>query len=271
MRHSKRGDKFWHKKSLGQVFLRESWPCDKMVDSLKKHKINAVVEIGPGQGALTKVLLEAGLHVTVVEKDDRLIDRLNELSTSHGTSGTLEVVHQDILKFDIDSWIKNSRFERKAICGNIPYNISSPITVKLLHSLHELKLVILMVQLEFAERVSSSPNSKSYGSISVYTQLRSKAHLDFMVSRKCFHPIPKVDSAVLSLTPLKDRFPDEMLKKVEDLTRKAFSQRRKKLRNSIASFLSDEVELDKLPLDLNRRCDSLSPKEFLSLTQALTS
>ena len=270
MRLTERRQKFSQKKSLGQVFLREDWPCQKMVEKLKMHNVKYVIEVGPGLGVLTRFLLEAGMHITAVEKDSRLIERLNELASSTSYSGSLKIVNQDILKFDIVKWLDDHKHNGRALCGNIPYNISSPLLVWLLPHLSELRISTLMVQLEFAERVTSLPNSKSYGSVSVFTQLRAKSHLDFKVSRTCFHPVPKVDSAVMTLTPLKEKLPEKILRKVEDITRKAFTQRRKKLKNSLSFCIKDDAEdLQRIPIDLNRRCDSVSPMEFVKIAQSI--
>lgn len=268
MRLTERKKKFSQKKSLGQVFLREDWPCRKMVEQLRKHHVQDVIEIGPGPGILTKLLLEAGINVLAIEKDDRLVDRLLELKKQFTYPGKLEIVHLDVLKFNLSEWVETHKSSKTAICGNIPYNISSPILMWLLPHLNQLGLASLMVQLEFGERVASSPSTKSYGSLTVYTQLRSKVQLDFKVPRTAFYPVPRVDSAVITMKPLQNQESSLILKKVEQLARKAFSQRRKKLSNSLSVFLKDSTS-GQLPIDLSRRVDTVSPQEFVSLVKAL--
>ena len=267
MRLTERRQKFSQKKSLGQVFLREDWPCRKMVEQLRKNHIQNVIEIGPGPGILTRLLLDAGINVLAIEKDDRLADRLIELKKQFDYPGKLEILNLDVLKFDLGEWVEAQKSSKIAVCGNIPYNISSPILMWLLPHLNQLSLASLMVQLEFGERVASSPSTKSYGSLTVYTQLRSKVQLDFKVPRTAFHPVPKVDSAVITLKPLQKQESPLVLKKVEQLARKAFSQRRKKLSNSLSPFLKSNNS--DLPIDLSRRVDTVSPQEFVSLVKAL--
>src|SRR5262249_3743500 len=113
------------KKSLGQVFLRTEWPCQRMVERLTEMRVGRVVEIGPGAGILTRGLLGAGLHVTAVEKDDRFASRLAEHAEvlEAGRPGKLTVVNEDFLRFDLEAWLGEGR-SRAAVVGNIPYNIS---------------------------------------------------------------------------------------------------------------------------------------------------
>lgn len=268
MKPLNRRQRFTQKKSLGQVFLREDWPCQKLADILVQSGVQTVLEIGPGPGILTKVLLGRGLNVTAVEKDDQLADRLREQQESMSEHSKFEIIHQDILKFNLEQWIEEHPGQKLAVCGNVPYNISSPILMWLLPHLEKLKTATMMVQLEFGERVAASHSTKSYGSLTVYTQLRSKVKLDYMVPRACFKPVPKVDSAVISLKPLSDKQPDSLLKLVEQITRRSFSQRRKKMSNSLSNLLQN-VPANEIPVDLNRRCETMSPEEFLSIARII--
>ncbi|MCB9228277.1 MAG: ribosomal RNA small subunit methyltransferase A [Deltaproteobacteria bacterium] len=268
MRPLNRRQRFAQKKSLGQVFLREDWPCQKLADLLERAGVHSVLEIGPGPGILTKVLLSRGFLVTAVEKDDRLAERLREQQSSLSPEGRLEIVGQDILKFDLKDWISKQPNQKLAVCGNVPYNISSPILLWLLPHMRELQLAGIMVQLEFGQRVAAGPGSKAYGSLSVFSQLRADVRLEYMVPRACFTPVPKVDSAVISFRAPRNTYAPELLKQVELLTRRSFSQRRKKLSNSLAHLLQD-LAPEQIPLDLNRRCETVSPAEFLTLAQRL--
>ena len=256
------------KKSLGQVFLREDWPCTKIVDFLKKAGVTSVIEIGPGAGILTKALLKAGIKVLAVEKDTRFADRLQDLRKVIPGAPNLTVANLDILKFDLRSWL-NCQDGPLAICGNIPYNISSSVIQWFMPHLDKLKLAMIMTQLEFGERLTSAPSRKQYGSLSVYTQLRAKVKLEFRVGRSCFAPVPGVDSAVLSFYQLQKKTPNEILQKVETISKQAFSQRRKQLHNSLARWIPD-LDQEILQIDLSRRCDSLSPVEFVQLAKAIS-
>lgn len=255
------------KKSLGQVFLRTEWPVTKVVEKLEEMKVHRVVEIGPGGGVLTRALLDAGLNVTAVEKDDRFAEKLEEYARTRGSDrpGSLMIYNQDILKFNLGDWIASSK-EPCAVVGNIPYNISTPIVMWLLPYLTDIRGAVFMVQLEFALRLAGNADTKAYGSLSVFTQLRAKVELISKVDRTCFHPVPKVDSALVSLQERKPQLDGGLLNYVEKITRMAFTQRRKKLRNATRSFIPESMEKD-CPIDLNRRADSLRPEEFVELAR----
>lgn len=257
------------KKSLSQVFLKDPWPCEKIAETLVEKKISHVLEIGPGGGALTKELLKRGISVFAVEKDERFFDLLShELSENEKDNNVkFEIINQDILEFNLLEFLeKNSSVQ--AVCGNIPYSISTQIVSLVLPCLEQIVCSLLLVQLEFAERLASKPNKKSYGSLSVYTQLRAHINLDFVVDKKFFKPVPKVDSALVSLQSLEKKCSDTLLRKVEKVTKVCFSQRRKKLSNSLKPFLSTLGDIE-VTLDLTRRCDNLSPEEFVALTKML--
>lgn len=139
----------------------------------------------------------------------------------------------------------------------------------LLPHLHLLNGSIFMVQLEFAQRVVAAPGGKDYGSLSVYCQLRAKCEFNFKVEKTCFTPIPKVDSAVMTLRSRHDEpAPGKLLQYTETICRVAFTQRRKKLRNSVKPFMRGRPDED-CPLDLNRRAETLSPEDFIKLAAFL--
>ncbi|SMF46296.1 16S rRNA (adenine(1518)-N(6)/adenine(1519)-N(6))-dimethyltransferase RsmA [Pseudobacteriovorax antillogorgiicola] len=256
------------KKSLGQVFLNTDWPVQKVVDRLQEWGVRRTIEIGPGPGILTRALLEAGFDVTAVERDDRFVERLADYKRARGDNlkGKLEIVGEDVLKFDLEAWVGSSH-EPAAVCGNIPYNISSPILMWALPHLPQLKGINFLTQLEFAARLAGQVGTKAYGSLSVFAQLRAKVTMDCKVDRSCFTPVPKVDSALVSLKPKSIGISDELLKQVETLTRGAFTQRRKILKNAISQFLSEEDLIKNCPIDLNRRPDSLRPEEYVQIAK----
>lgn len=270
MKPKKKNSKQIHqKKSLSQVFLKESWPCEEIAQNLVDNGIKAVLEIGPGSGALTKELLKKGLKVIAVEKDERFSSYLEKDFRYLFEEKQIDftVINDDFLNLNLPEFL-DSHPEITAICGNIPYAISTGIISKILPELQRLKQSILLVQLEYAERLASPPGKKSYGSLSVYTQLRSKVCFDFIVEKECFTPIPKVDSAVISFFAKESPYPEALLQKVEKITKTVFSQRRKKMSNSLKPFLSS-LEPTHLTLDLSRRCDNLSPEEFVALAKEL--
>lgn len=260
------------KKSLGQVFLTTDWPVARMIERLQELRVERCLEIGPGPGILTKGLVHAGFKVTAVEKDERWAQRLEENAEtlSPDLRKNLTVIRDDILHYDWKSWIDEGS-GRAAIVGNIPYNISTPILLRGITHVSDLAIMMFMTQLEFAARAVSDVNSKDYGSLSVFLQLRADCHLEYKVPRAAFHPVPKVDSAVLSLVPKRERVPEKLLLHAEQVTRLAFTQRRKKLRNSIRQLIDAKGGEDGCPIDLERRADSLAPREFIELAEFLFS
>ncbi len=256
------------KKALSQVFLKVDWPVTHVADGVREWGARRVLEVGPGGGVLTRALMKSPIQLTAVEKDDRFAAKLDEyFKLMKGDyQGQLEVINQDVLKFDLKQWLSESN-EPVALDGNIPYAISSPIVLWLLPHLSELKGVKLLVQLEFAERLAGVAGTKDYGSLSVYTQLRSEVTIDCKVDRFCFSPVPKVDSAIVTLKARSENYSEEFLKKVEKVCRVCFTMRRKKLKNAIKTFISDEERLASCPIDLNRRPDALTPEEYLVLAR----
>ncbi len=257
----------YQKSHLSQVFLKTTIPCEQLASLLKKEAVESVLEIGPGKGILTKVLLDQGFKVTCVEKDLRFVEYLKKHFDKFILENRLTLVNEDILKFDFEKWRKDSK-GRLSVCGNIPYNISSPLLEVLLPELPFLEISALLVQLEFAERLVSPAGLKSYGSLSVFAQLRANLKLEFKVDKHCFSPVPKVDSAIVSLQARSEYASDPILKNVEKLTKLAFSQRRKKLSNAISDLL-EGGDVSSLTIDLSRRPDTLRPEEYLQLARSL--
>lgn len=255
---------FQQKRSLSQVFLKQTWPVQRIVERIESWKVRNVLEIGPGPGILTKALLANDVRVTAVEKDDRFAELMSDISRN---DSRLQVVNMDILKFDLGEWLQSNK-ERTAIVGNIPYNISSPILLWALPHFSQVVGMSIMVQLEFAQRIVAGIGTKAYGSLSVYTQLRAKTDFECKVERTCFSPVPAVDSAIISLTPNQSAISADMLQKVETVTRTCFMSRRKMLRNGIKQWTQELKEAD-CPIDLNRRPETLTPQEYISLTEYL--
>lgn len=256
------------KKSLGQVFLNTDWPVKKIVEHIQSLNVKRVIEIGPGNGILTLALANAGIHVTAVEKDDRFAERLQTIMTKDQQQ-LVDVQNIDVLQFDLKNWIRIGGGARSAVLGNIPYNISTPIVMWALPHLEHLVTFTIMVQLEFAQRIAAQVDTKNYGSLSVFCQLRANCEINFDVGRSCFTPIPKVDSAVISLThKINSEFSEAQLQYTETVCKVSFTQRRKKLRNGVKPFMGSLTE-DQCPVDLNRRAETLTPHEFVRLASFL--
>lgn len=256
------------KKSLSQVFLRTDEPLKKVSAELLSLGVRRVLEIGPGGGVLTRELVKSGFQVTAIEKDSRFVEHLaQEFQNIQAPKGaSLELIHQDFLEYPVEEWL-DSEPQTNGIVGNIPYHISSAIIQKIVSMQGDhFKAAILMTQKEFAERLVASPGSKDYGSLSVFIQLRMRVRILDTVPRHLFSPVPKVDSALLIAEPLRSLPSPKDLELVEKITRVAFSQRRKKLLNSLATYLKRKtLSLESAPVDLNLRADALSPHDFHKL------
>lgn len=250
------------KKSLGQNFLRDENVARKIVETLRLRSSDAVVEIGPGQGALTKHLCAATPRVIGIEIDDRAIAVLRETLGSG-----VELIHSDVLKLSPEDLARQVG-GRIRIVGNIPYSITSNILFWLFDGRGALEDATLMVQLEVARRLVARPRTKEYGILSVFTQFYSKPELLFKVSRNSFYPKPEVDSAVIRF-----EFPTTLPPCNETLfrsvVRSTFGKRRKTLRNGLRYMGFSDHQLEGVAFDLKRRPESLSLQEFLTLTRLL--
>lgn len=267
---------FTFKKSLGQNFIIDSNILDKIVEKANLNEDTAVIEIGPGIGALTQKLAENAGKVVAIEIDQRLIPILNETLADNDN---VVVIHGDVLKLSLDRIIEEELAGYKAIkvVANLPYYITTPIILKLLEDKLRLDLIMVMIQKEVAERISAEPGNKDYGSLTLAIEYYAIANIAFPVPRKVFLPEPNVDSAVLQLQ-IRDSPPytvddEEFLFKV---IRASFAQRRKTIFNNLTNNLvgnehKEEVLriLDLLNIDPKRRAETLTLKEFVELSNFL--
>lgn len=247
------------KKSLGQNFLRDPNTVRKIVEALEAPAGAAVVEIGPGTGAMTGELASRYPGLTALEVDARAVAHLHE------TLPGVDVRHADVLEVD---WARLA--EEKGgplwVIGNLPYYITSPILFGLLDAGAVLARAVLMMQKEVAQRLVAVPRTKAYGILSVQTQLWSEPSLLFGVGRNVFFPKPDVESAVVRLD-FGGPVPNIDREKLRTLVRAAFNQRRKTLRNALKGIapagggLPDAVAA--------RRAEELAPEEFVSLARHL--
>ncbi|WP_415718181.1 16S rRNA (adenine(1518)-N(6)/adenine(1519)-N(6))-dimethyltransferase RsmA [Maridesulfovibrio sp.] len=245
------------KKSLGQNFLQDANIARKIVDSLKISEKDSVIEIGPGQGALTKFILEAGPEsLTLVEKDRDLAPAL-EVEYPEAV-----VELQDALKFD---WAGLDSAKSWKIVGNLPYNVASKIMWDI--AAQSSATCVFMVQHEVAQRITAGPGSKKYGAISVWVQSFCKTDYLFKVPPTVFKPMPKVDSAVIKFFPLSEEEKPSDIEGLAKLIKYCFQFRRKQLGKILKSFISDSVHkwAEDEGLSLKDRPEALSPLQFQSL------
>lgn len=250
------------KKSLGQNFLRDENIARKIVQSLRVDSNDVLLEIGPGQGDLTKLLLEASSTVVGVEVDSRAAKILKE---RFGTR--IVLLEQDVLSLKMEEVAK--RFGRNpCIVGNIPYYITSDILFWIFDQRSWVRHATLMIQLEVAARLVAHTESKAYGILSVFAQLYADTKLLFKVSRNSFHPRPQVDSAVVRFDFGKTLATvDERL--LRNIVRCTFGTRRKTLKNGLKMMGFTERNLEAVPFDFARRPEQLTPSDFVNLSTLL--
>lgn len=254
------------RKSLGQNFLQDSNIISKIVGSLNIKPDDIVLEIGPGRGALTELILPLAGHCHLVEFDHDLVSYWQGRMAEHPN---LVVHSRDILKFDLDEVLSVSEQPIKVI-GNLPYNISSPVLFYLMKYADRIESQIVMLQKEVVERMASPPGSKQFGRLSVMLQQRYAIEHLFNVPPGAFFPPPKVDSAIARLTPLgKPEYPVDNYDHFAALVKQAFSQRRKTLRNTLKGLL-DVTQIESVGVDPAARAETLSVANFTQLANLYT-
>jgi 16S rRNA (adenine1518-N6/adenine1519-N6)-dimethyltransferase len=254
------------RKSLGQHFLRDQRISRKIVDAVAPLPGEVVLEIGPGEGALTALLIETGCRLILVDLDPRVVAVMQQ---RYGSSAT--VLHGDILDSDPAVLSAAHGVERLRVVGNIPYYITSPILFHFLDHRASVKDLTMMVQREVGRRIAAAPGSKEYGIVSVIAQFFADVTLLFDVQPGSFHPRPSVTSSVVRLTMRPEpRFPVSDEAFFRRVVRTTFGQRRKTLRNSLRGL--GDVRLESIDeRTLARRPEELSGEEFALLSNALSS
>lgn len=258
------------KRSLGQNFLVDGAVQRAIVDALAPTPGDEVLEIGPGRGALTRHLAGRVRRLVLVEKDDALAAALQ---AEFADDASVELRHADILGVALEEL--SDRPGALKVIGNIPYNITTPILFSLLERRPRPREIMVMVQREVADRIVADPGSRTYGALAVGVQTVARAERVLQVGRGAFRPVPKVDSAVVRVTPFEPPPLTEVQEReVRRLTRAAFGQRRKQFQRILrdAYHLRPEqvAALERrLGVDLTRRPETFSPGDFVRLAGAL--
>lgn len=251
------------KKRFGQNFLIDDMVIERIVDSINPQRDDNIIEIGPGLGAITKLLLQSTETLNVIELDRHIIPKLLFNCRNEGTP----IVHEmDVLKFNFHKFREKCSSQKKLrVVGNLPYNISTPVLFLLLKDRVDIQDMHFMLQKEVVERIAAHSGNKTYGRLSVMIQTYFKATPLFLVPPFAFDPPPKVESAILRLEP-DDRFSQQIKdhKSYEDLIRMAFSQRRKTIRNNLKKLCGAETIIA-AGIDPGQRAEELSIENFLSL------
>ncbi|BBP43008.1 16S rRNA (adenine(1518)-N(6)/adenine(1519)-N(6))-dimethyltransferase RsmA [Thiosulfativibrio zosterae] len=258
--------KHQHKKEFGQNFLNNPRIIQQIVAHIAPKPDQHLVEIGPGEAALTAPLLDKVRKLDIIEIDNDLIGPLTKRFAQHPA---FFLHHADALSFNYASLLDPNETQIRVV-GNLPYNISSPLLFHLLDSAAQIQDMHFMLQKEVVERITAAPGSKTYGRLSVMLQYSCLTEFLFEVGPENFTPPPKVDSAIVRLTPYKTRpFVANNEKDFQDLVRQAFSQKRKTLRNNLKGWL-DETQITACGIDPGIRAERLTVEDFVNLTNRYT-
>jgi len=250
-------------KSLGQHFLLDPDLLASITRQAGDLTGQHVIEIGPGPGGLTRALLATpAASVTAIEFDKRAAAAITALAAQ--AHGRLRLIEGDALQTDLMALVPAPR----AIVANLPYNIGTVLLIKWLAQASAYASMTLMFQLEVAERICAAPGTSAYGRISVLTQWLCDAHIQMTIPASAFAPPPKVESALIHLTPRATQPPPAGFAAMERLTAAAFGQRRKMLRGALRG-LGGETLLEKTGIDPQRRAETLSVAEFVRLMEEL--
>lgn len=254
-------------KALGQNFLLDEQLLDRIAAIPGPLKDQPAFEVGPGPGGLTRAILRAGARLVVVERDDRCLPALAELSESF--PGQLRVIPGDAMQVDA----RGEAGVGAHIIANLPYNVGTALLVGWLSAPWEplpwWASLTLMFQMEVAERIVAKPGGDHYGRLAVLSQWRSDARIAMKVHRSAFTPPPKVMSAVVHITP-KPAPEGVQLKQLERLTAAAFGQRRKMLRQSLKGLPGALDALEEIGIDPQRRAETVSVDEFVAVARLMS-
>jgi|SRR3989344_716771 len=253
-------------KTMGQNFLINEPILKKIIESANLNDNDVVLEVGPGLGVLTKELAFRVKKVVAVEKDRVMVEILKETLSNYKN---IEIIQDDILKFDFTKYgLKNKEYK---VVANIPYYLTSPLIRKLLENENAPSDITLLVQKEVAQRICSDPPDMSLLSVSV--QIYARPQIVSYVSKEYFVPKPKVDSAILKITP------ENYIKKYGQIdmnlffkiVKAGFSQKRKQIRNNLSSLINDKNQLDmwlsKNKINPKQRAETLSINDWVNLTK----
>ena len=260
--------KFDYKKNLGQNFLQDKNIIDKIVNAPDYGDNNLVIEIGPGAGALTKELLKKVDRAMLYEVDTRLEKILNkELSTFVN----YELIFDDFLNRDVNKDISKYDFDNLYIVANLPYYITTPIITKIINDKIPINEIVIMIQKEVADRFSAKPGSKEYGQITVFLNYFFDIDNVCNVSKNCFFPKPKVDSAVIKM---KRKESNDYIKNFDvfnKLVKDSFRFKRKTIKNNLVGYDLDIISniLTKYGFDINTRSENIPYNVFVEIANEL--
>lgn len=258
---------FKHKHSLGQNFLKDKGVLAKIIDSVDVKEDDLIIEVGPGQGALTRFLKLFHANLRCFEVDTRVEKYLASFEDEK-----TKVIYNDFLKVDIKEEIKDISYSDLYVIANLPYYITTPIIEKMINSNLDVKAMVLMVQNEVADRLSAKVGSKEYGAITVFLNYYYDVEKLFFVGRRCFEPAPNVDSAVIKLSKKEKKYELTDEKFFFKLVQDAFRMKRKNIRNNLKGYDLDKVLtiLESYGLDLTCRAEAIPLACFVDIANDLS-
>lgn len=255
------------RKRFGQNFLTDLILIQHMIHLIAPQPDDAIVEIGPGLGALTLPLLEKVKQLQVIELDWDLATILAQHTTQAGYTHNITIYQQNALEFDFASLFHNQKLR---IIGNLPYNISTPLLFYLLSFAPIIHDMHFMLQQEVVDRMCATPNTKAYGRLTVMVQCQCQVQSLLTVEPSAFKPAPKVMSKVVRLVPFTNPLhPVEDLLLLQHITTEAFNQRRKIIQNALKAYLT-QTDFDQLSLNPQLRPEALSVQDFVKISNYLS-
>lgn len=251
------------KKSLGQNFLVDQNIIRKIVQAIAPKEGEIIIEIGPGQGALTEHLLASGAHVIALEKDERMVEPLTEISKKYDNRLSIEL--GDALSTDLNS-LCDSSFK---LVGNLPYNVGTQMVFNALKMGPRIQNMTFMLQKEVVDRITATPDTNHWGRLAVWCDLYTERQKLFNVPPTAFYPQPKVTSAIVSLTPRAQKKYEVDDKRLQQILSQSFTQRRKMLRASLKTLMSIE-DIESIGVKATQRPETLSTEQFCKLAGILS-
>jgi len=254
------------RKRFGQHFLVRPEIAQRIVALAEIGDDDAILEIGPGRGALSETLADRARQLVLIEIDRDLVKRLRE---SFSSRANVRIVEGDVLKMNLVDELGG--VAPVTVVANLPYNISTPLISRFVEHPRLYRRLVLMLQWEVAQRICADPGGRDYGALSVMVQLSARARVALRVPPSAFRPQPKVDSAVIVIEPFANpTLGDDERAVVRRITRALFTQRRKQLGNLLRRLTDAPIEiLQSLDIDPKRRPETLSPDDFVRLAHAL--
>lgn len=261
-------DKFQFKKSLGQNFLKDNNVINNIVESAGIDDDTLVIEIGPGQGAISRLIIPKSKYSILYEIDDRLKLFLENILNDNDN---YRIVFGDFLLQDVKKDIKGYDYKKLYVVANLPYYITTPIISKFIYDEILPDKIVVMIQKEVAERYSAKVGSRDYGSLTVFMNYYYDIEKLFDVSRNCFQPRPNVDSSVIVMNLKKDRLDVNNMDIFKSLVTDSFKYKRKNLRNNLKGYDLDRISkvLEKYNFDLSVRAEMISLEIFVEIANEL--